>query len=64
MACYTLNPAQGSTMLCTAIKSGTIKRYLAALESITVNPKQLDPLLDDCGQDAECMKNVLSEVKR
>ena len=29
-----------------------------------LNDKQLDPLLDDRGLEAHCIKNLLSEIKR
>ena len=51
-------------MICKTIKVGTFKCYLSVVASITLNYKQLCPLLDDEGQDAQCVKYDLSEVKR
>ena len=51
-------------MLRTTIKSGAIKLYLAETSSISLNVRQLDPLLNECDQDNQLIKIVLSEVKR
>ena len=56
--------AQGSTMLSTTTKYGVIKNFLAVVTSIALNHKQLGPFLNENDQDAECIKNFLSEVKR
>ena len=41
-----------------------MKYFIAAIASIAINHKLIDPLLDDHNQEAQCVKNVLSEVKR
>ena len=52
--------AQDSTMLSSTENSTTIKRCLKAASSILLKLKQLDPLLDTQGLDAQCIKEVLS----
>ena len=64
MAPYTLCLAQGITILRTKINSITINRHLNAASSIPLHRKQLEPLLDTCGLKAQCIKDVLSDVKR
>ena len=59
MACYSLNLSHNSIMI-----YKTIKRCLEAAASISLNHKCLDPLLDEYDQEAQFIKNVLSEVKR
>ena len=51
-------------MICTTIKSGTIKIYLGEAASIALNHSQANPLSNECIQDAKIIKNVLSRVKR
>ena len=51
-------------MLSTTIKSTTIKLYLKAASSVSLHHKKLDPLLDTCFLEAQCIKDVLTEVKR
>ena len=63
MALYALNLAPVSTTLSTNIKSTTIKRYIRAASSATLNHEQLDPWLDTIGLEEQCIKDVLSEVK-
>ena len=64
MALWALYPAQGSTIFNTNIKSTTIKRYIKAASSVTLNHKQLCLLLDTRSLEEQCIKDVLSEVKR
>ena len=64
MTFCTLHLAQGRTMIGTTKKSGTIKNYLIASSSVSLNCQQLDLLLNEHGQDTQCIKNILSDVKR
>ena len=59
-----LQLAHGSTILSTTIKSTTTKHYLKVALSSPLNHKQLDPLLDARSLEVQCIKDVLSEVKR
>ena len=61
MSFCVLHLAKGNTILSTTIRFGTIKLYLASSASIALNQKQLDLLLNEIDQDAQCIKNVLSE---
>ena len=64
MALHALYLAQDSTILSSTAKSITIKCCIKVNLSVSLKFKQLDPLLDTCGLDSKCIKEVLSEVKR
>jgi len=67
MACYAMSLCQGDTIKATAIKLGTIKKYLkqASLLSTKANGKRFyDPCLDEDGKMAEHLKAVLDEHGR
>ena len=64
MALCALHLAQGSTILSSIIKSTTIKYHLKSVSSIPLKFKQIDPLLEKRGLEAQCIKEVLSEVKQ
>ena len=53
MMFYALHVAHDNTILSTTIKSDTIKHYLKAASSISLNHKQLDPRLDEYGLEAQ-----------
>ena len=59
-----LHLEQGNTMLIATIKSTTIKRHLKAASSVSLHHKQLEWLLETRDLEAQCIKEVLSEVKR
>ena len=63
MDLHALYLVQVSTMLSSTMKSTAIKYYLNAASSISLESKQLDLLLDMRGLEAQCIKDVLSEVK-
>ena len=52
MSFCTLHLAKGSTILSATINSDTIKQYLKAVSSASLNHKQLGPLLDERGLEA------------
>ena len=64
MTLYSLQLAQGRTILSTTIKSTTVKRYLRAASFIPLNHEQMCLLLDTRGPEAQCIKDFLSEFKR
>ena len=51
-------------MLSTTIKSSTIKYYLAEDSSVPLNHNHLELLLCKYSLEFQCIKSVLSEVKR
>ena len=51
-------------MLSTTINHTTMKRYFRVDSSITLNDKQPDPLLDTRILESQCIKDILSEIKR
>ena len=57
-----LHLAQGRTIFGTTTKSTTMKRYLKVAFSVSLHHKKLDPMLDTCGLEAQCIKEVLLEV--
>lgn len=61
--CCDLHLAQVSNMLSATIKVGTIKLYLTVAVSISLNHKQLDPLLNDCSQDVQKIKKRTVQVQ-
>ena len=63
MALYALQIAQGSTMLSATINHTTTNFCLKEASSVSLRHKLLDPLLDTRGLEAQCIKEVLSEVK-
>ena len=64
MALCVLHLEQGRSMLIITIKSTNIKSYLKTASSISLNHKHLDPLSCMHVLETQCIKDVLSEVKR
>ena len=64
MTLYSLQLAQGRTILSTTIKSTTVKRYLRVASFIPLNHEQMCLLLGTRGLEAQCIKYFLSEFKR
>ena len=64
MALYALCLAQVRTKLNTTIKFTPTKLYLREASTVPLNHKQLDPLLGTRGLEAQCIKDVLSEVRQ
>ena len=50
--------------MCTTIKSGTIKRYLAAAAEVSIPAKMMNPCLDIMGNQSTYIKSILTEIKR
>ena len=64
MALCALYLAQFSAMLSTTMKSTAMKRHLRVASSVPLSYTNPDHLLDTHGLEAQCIKDVLSEVKR
>ena len=64
IALYALHLAQGETLLCRSIKSGTIERYLQAAAKLSTARHLMDPRLDIYGKTSEHIKKVIREQKR
>ena len=56
--------AQGHTIHCLAIRSGTIDRYLHAAAKISTAANQMDPRLDIHGKKSASITKVINEQKR
>ena len=64
MACYTVHLVSGQTLLCKTIKSGTVKRYLAAAAELSIPAKMMNPTLDIMGNQSAYIKNIIKECQR
>ena len=64
MACYAADLASGQTLLCKAIRSGTISRYLSAASDLSIKANIANPCLDILGKQSKYIKDILNEVKR
>ena len=64
MACYTAHLAVGNTIYCKTIKSGTIKRYLAAAAEFSIPAQMMNPCLNIMGKESAYIRDILSESRR
>ena len=64
IACYLLHLAQGSTLLCRSIKSGTLTECIRAAAKLCVPTELMDPRLDKFGRKSEFIEKMLHKCKR
>jgi hypothetical protein len=66
LALYAAHLTSGSTLMCKSVKSGTIVGYLRDVARFLANFQARDPRRIDATQttNAECISDVLAEVKR
>ena len=64
LALHALHLAQGHTIHCLAIRSGTIDRHLHAAAKISTAANQMDPILDIHGKKSASITKVINEQKR
>ena len=64
MACYTLSLAQGSNLVCRAIKSDTISAYVREASNMCKFQGTMDPRLDQIGNSGTFLERVKNEMKR
>ena len=68
MACYAVSLCLGSNLLCRALKTATVEKYLLAVSRYTkhLNPDNRDPRMDSPGDTkiSPLVKSILNEQKR
>ena len=64
MVCYTAHLALGQTLLCCAIKTVTIKKYLKAATDLSIPFQMMNPTLDLLGKQSKYIGGILHEASR
>ena len=64
MACYTAHLASGKTLLCRAIKTLTIKKYLKAATYLYIPFQMMNPTLNLLGNQSKYIGDILHESTR
>ena len=64
MACYTAHLASGQTLLCRAIKTETIKKYLKAATDLSLPFQMMNPTLNLLGNQSKYIGDILHEASR